>query len=115
MKNIFPEAIKALPKADIPLEGLTAYLSQGKKHQILFMSFDEDIILEEHVHDSQYGIVLEGQIELTIAGSKKMYRKGDRYYIPSGIKHSGKIYAGYSDITFFNESDRYKVINDETV
>ncbi|WP_105614771.1 cupin domain-containing protein [Vallitalea okinawensis] len=107
MATIFPEAILDLPKANIPLEGLTAYLSQGENHQILFMEFDEDVELVEHSHDSQYGIVLEGKIELTIDGVKNTYAKGDRYYIPKGVKHSGKIYAGYADITFFNEKDRY--------
>ena len=54
------------------------------------------------------GIVLEGKIELTIDRQSKIYKKGDRYYIPEGVKHSGKIYAGYVDITFFNQPDRYK-------
>jgi hypothetical protein len=40
-----------------------------------------------------------------------MKKKGDRYYIPSGVKHFGKIYAGYADITFFNQSDRYSEKN----
>ena len=55
----------------------------------------------------QIGFVLEGKIELTIDGQKKTYFKGDRYYIPEGVLHSGIIYAGYADITFFNEPDRY--------
>lgn len=108
MSTIFPESIMTLPEADIPLKGLTAYLSQSDNHQILFMNFDEDVELAEHTHDSQYGIVLEGKIELTIDGMKNIYQKGDRYYIPKGVKHSGKIYAGYADITFFNEENRYK-------
>ena len=29
-------------------------------------------------------------------------------FIPEDIKHSGKIHAGYADITFFNERDRYQ-------
>lgn len=29
MNQIFPEPIRNLPKADIPLDGLTAYLSQS--------------------------------------------------------------------------------------
>jgi hypothetical protein len=29
-------------------------------------------------------------------------------FITKGAKHSGKIYAGYADITFFNEKDRWK-------
>ncbi len=75
------------------------------------MEFNEDVELAEHTHESQYGIVLEGKIELTINGVKKTYQKGDRYYIPKGIKHSGKIYAGYADITFFNEKNRYNPKN----
>jgi quercetin dioxygenase-like cupin family protein len=108
MREIFPDPIKNLPKADIPLNGLTAYLSQSETHQILFMQFKEDIELPEHSHESQWGIVLDGRIDLTVDGVVKTYLKGDRYFIPSGVKHSAKIYTGYADITFFNEKDRYK-------
>ena len=108
MKEIFPDPIKNLPKADIPLKGLTAYLSQSETHQILFMQFEEDIELPEHSHESQWGIVLDGKIDLTVDGVVKTYSKGDRYFIPAGVKHSAKIHAGYADITFFNEKDRYK-------
>ena len=107
--NIFPEEIKNLPKADIPLEGITAYLSQAENHQIIFMKFDKDVILPEHSHESQFGIVLEGKIELTINNVTKIYSKGDRYFIPKNVKHYGKIFAGYADITFFNEKNRYQI------
>ena len=53
------------------------------------------------------GIVLEGKIELVIDGDKQCFTKGDRYYIPEGVEHSGKIYAGYADMTFFDEPNRY--------
>ena len=108
MEHVFPTPILKLPLADIPLPGLTAYLSQAENHQILFMQFEKDAELPEHSHEGQFGIVLEGEIELTIDGITKSYTKGDRYFIPSGTKHSAKIHAGYSDITFFDEKDRYK-------
>lgn len=108
MKSIFPEPILNLPEADIPLKGIKAFLSQGDNHQIIFMSFSEDVDLPEHAHESQWGIVLEGKIDLIIDGVKNTFQKGDRYFIPKGVKHSGKIYAGYADITFFNQKDRYK-------
>ncbi len=107
MKEIFPEAITNLPKADIPLDGITAYLSQSTTHQILFMQFEKDVELPEHSHGAQMGIVLEGTIELTIDGKNHQFSKGDRYYIPAGVTHSGKIHAGYADITFFDEKNRY--------
>ena len=39
MNQVFPGPIRNLPEADIPLDGLTAYLSQSDNHQILFMVF----------------------------------------------------------------------------
>ena len=109
MSDIFPEPIRNLPEADIPIEGIKAYLSQSDTHQIIFMEFEKDVDLSEHSHAAQIGIVLEGQIDLTIEGKKKTYTKGDRYFIPDGVLHSGKIYAGYADITFFDEPDRYSM------
>ncbi|MDF2803219.1 MAG: hypothetical protein K0S61_3122 [Anaerocolumna sp.] len=105
--NKFPSPITNLGEADLPFEGAKAFLSQGDNHQILFMEFDRDTDLPEHSHGSQWGVVLEGKIELMMDGVKKVYQKGDRYFIPSGVKHSGKIYAGYADITFFGEQARY--------
>lgn len=110
MSKIFPEPVITLPRADIPISGITAYLSQGADHQIIFMEFSEDVELQEHSHESQWGIVLEGKIELIINGVKNIYVKGDRYFIDKGVKHSGKIFAGYADMTFFNQKDRYQAL-----
>ncbi|MCL2033367.1 MAG: cupin domain-containing protein [Oscillospiraceae bacterium] len=107
MSNLFPEPITKLPEVDMPFANYEAYLSQGENHQIIFMQFYEDIDLPEHSHESQWGIVLEGKIELTIDGETNTYAKGDRYFIEKGVKHSGKIFAGYADMTFFNQKDRY--------
>ena len=108
MIEVFPEPIRNLPEADIPLDGIKAYLSQAENHQILFMEFSEDVELPEHSHEVQWGVVLEGKLDLIIDGAKRTYSKGERYFIPKDTKHSGRIYAGYVDITFFNEEHRYK-------
>ena len=107
MDNIFPDPIRNLPEADIPIGGIRAYLSQAEDHQLIFMQFENDVDLPEHSHAAQIGFVLDGRIDLTIDGIKRKYCKGDIYYIPEGVKHFGKIYAGYADITFFNEPNRY--------
>lgn len=112
MSDTFPKEVLKLPMADIPLAGVRAYLSQGDNHQILFMEFDSDIELPEHSHDAQWGVVLDGRIELTIEGEKRTYTKGEHYLIPSGAVHSARIWAGYADISFFNERERYKARTD---
>jgi quercetin dioxygenase-like cupin family protein len=108
MAELFPEPIRSLPEADIPLSGIKAYLSQSENHQIVFTEFTEDVELPEHSHENQWGVVLEGKIDLAIKGVERTYTKGDRVFIPKGVKHSAKIYAGYADIQFFNQRDRYK-------
>lgn len=109
MQDLFPDPIQKLPLADIPLPGITAHLSQSDGHQIVFMAFAEDVDLPEHAHESQWGVVLEGEIQLTIGERTATYRKGDRYFIPRGVKHSGRIHAGFAAMDFFDQPDRYRV------
>jgi quercetin dioxygenase-like cupin family protein len=84
---LFPDPILNLPEADIPLPGLKAYLSQAEDHQIIFMSFSQDVNLPEHSHAGQWGVVLQGQIDLTIAGHPQTFLRGDQYFIPAGVSH----------------------------
>lgn len=109
MSEIFPEPIRNLPEADIPLNGLKAYLSQADTHQILFMEFSEDAEVSEHSHGAQWGVVLDGEGEITINGKTSVIKRGDSYFIPKIIMHSAKAKAGYKDVTFFDQEDRYKV------
>ena len=108
MRDPFPDPIRKLPEAEVPLRGITARLSQSETHQILFMIFEEDIELPEHAHETQWGVVLEGEIDLTIGGRRATYRKGDRYLIPKGVKHSGRMHAGFAAMDFFDQPDRYR-------
>ena len=108
MRAVFPPPILRLPEADVPLNGVKAYLSQAVDHQVVFMKFSKKVDVPEHSHESQWGVVLEGRIDLTIGGVKRTYQKGDRYYIAKGVKHSATVFPEYSDITFFNQANRYK-------
>lgn len=114
MSETFPEPIiTGLPLADIPLPGCTAHLSQGQEHQILFMEFSEDTLLPEHSHGAQAGFVLRGRIDLVIGGEAMSFGPGESYHIPAGVPHSGKIHAGYADITFFAEKSRYSAATEK--
>jgi quercetin dioxygenase-like cupin family protein len=108
-ENFFPEIITKLPEADIPIEGVHSHLFQGQNQQFVFMSFEKDVEVPEHWHEGQWGVVLDGEGELTVDGKKHTFRKGDTYYIPKGVKHSARIKKGYKDLTLFDQKDRYKV------
>ena len=104
----FPEIIRKLPQADVPIKGATIYLSQGENHQITFMEFAEDVDVPEHSHAVQWETVVAGKVDLVVEGVERTYTKGESFYIPEGAKHSAHIYSGFASIAFFNQKDRYK-------
>ena len=106
MKSIFPKLIRDLPKANIHFDGINAYI-QGECEQIIFMEFEKNVEIPEHSHESQWEIVLEGKVRYREDGREYIYKKGDRFFVAKGKKHSATVYAGYSSIVFFNQPDRY--------
>ncbi len=111
MKSAFPETIRNLPRADIPFEGVTAYLSQGEGHQIVFMEFVRDIDVPAHTHAAQWGFALAGRVDLTIDGVERTYTAGDDYFIPGGVEHSARVHAGYAAMEFYNEPARWRAMD----
>ncbi len=101
MSHIFPEVIRNLPEADIPLEGVKAYISQADDHQVVFMEFQKDLDVPEHSHCAQWGMVVSGKIELSIGGTRRIYTKGERYFIPEGVPHSAGVEAGLCGCNLF--------------
>lgn len=103
----YPDIIKSLPQIDIPIKGVNAYKLQGSDNQLVFFEFTEEAVVPEHSHKAQWGIVVDGKIDITIGGLEITYIKGDTYFIPDGVKHSAKIYKGFCAIDFFDQPDRY--------
>jgi quercetin dioxygenase-like cupin family protein len=105
----FPAFIKELPSAPIPLNGLTNFVIQAPGHQVIFMAFEQETTVPEHAHEAQWGVVLDGVMELTIDGRTSLLRKGDTYFIPKDTIHSAKIHPGYKDLCIFDEPNRYSL------
>jgi len=108
MKSIFPQPILDLSEINVSFDGVKGYVVQGEKEQVVFIEFENDVIVPEHSHESQWEIVLEGKVDYFEDGIKHTYKKGDRFFVQKGKKHSAKVYAGYSCIMFFNQKDRYE-------
>lgn len=104
----YPKMILDLPEADIPFEGVRGWLHQGERQQIVFMSIEPIGEVSEHSHGEQFGVVLEGEMTLTIGGESKRYKKGDTYFIPDGVPHSAVFHSAVKVIDMFNEIARYR-------
>ncbi|MCW3981018.1 MAG: cupin domain-containing protein [Candidatus Bathyarchaeota archaeon] len=109
MKKDFPKIIKDLPEADIEFEGVRGWIAQGENHQIVFFEMERLGEVSEHSHESpQWGIVVEGKMELTINNTTQVYERSDEYLIPARAKHSARFKTRVRVIDFFSEKARYK-------
>jgi len=68
------------------------------------MEFEEEVEIPEHSHAAQWGVVLDGEIEITVEGEKHTFRKGDTYFVPAGVKHCAKVSKGYKDLSLYDEN-----------
>jgi quercetin dioxygenase-like cupin family protein len=107
--DIYPDIIKNLPKAEISFKGIKGWLSQGKDHQIVFFDIEPIGEVTEHSHGAQWGIVVDGEMDLTIGGETKTYKKGDSYFIPDNVPHSAVFKKRTLALDFFADKDRYKI------
>ena len=104
----YPKMINDLPEADIPFDGVKGWLMQGENQQIVFMDIAPIGEVTEHSHSAQFGMVLEGEMSLTIGGDTKRYTKGDTYFIPNGVPHSAVFHSQVKVMDMFDEKERYK-------
>lgn len=104
----FSDFIHQLPLADIAFEGVEARLLAGPHGQAVFFCLPAGAQVPPHSHGAQWGIVVKGELELTIGGETRTYRAGDSYHIGDGVEHAGKIDAECWVIDVFADPDRYK-------
>lgn len=104
----FPEIVRSLPEADAPFQGIDVRLLRGPTASLIFVEAVVDAEVPSHTHAAQWGIVVDGEMLLTIGGRARTYRRGDEYLIPSGTPHAAKLRAGTRVIDFFDDPDRYR-------
>lgn len=104
----FPEIVHKLPEADTVFPGVTLWILQGSTASATFFEAREDSQVPEHTHGAQWGIVVAGELRLTIGGATRTLRRGDEYFVPAGVPHSASFKAGVRVIDFFDDPNRYR-------
>ena len=104
----FPELFRRLPEADVPFHGVDVRLLRGPTGSAIFLEAKEDMTVPEHRHGAQWGIVVEGELNLTIGPETRVRRKGDEYHIPAGVPHAAVLKKGTRVIDVFDDPDRYR-------
>ena len=74
--------------------GIWSKLELGSNLTMAFMEIapNNDGAAHDHTFD-QCGIVVEGEIEMSVGEERKLLRPMETYFIPAGIKHNWKTTA----------------------
>jgi len=110
--TVYPDMIRGLPEIDIPVEGIRGWLLQSDDKQVVFFDIQPVGEIPPHSHCAQWGIMLAGEMSLTIGDDTGLYHKGDQYFIPEGVTHSATFKSRVNVIDIFDAPDRYKVKKD---
>lgn len=104
----YPDMIRNLPEIDVPLKGVRGWLLQSTDKQVAFFDIEPVGEVPAHSHGAQWGIVVDGEMELTIGDNTNVYKNGDWYYIPEGVVHSANFPTRVCVIDVFDEPGRWK-------
>jgi quercetin dioxygenase-like cupin family protein len=113
-KILYPPMIEKLPEIDMPVPGVQGRLFQGKAMQAVFFNVEAAGAIPPHAHQAQWGVVLEGEMELTVDGVTRRCSRGDSYYIPAGAVHAVRILSPMKALDVFDEPSRYAVKKETT-
>jgi quercetin dioxygenase-like cupin family protein len=74
--------------------GIRSKLESGKNLTMAFMEIspNKEGVAHDHPFD-QCGIVIEGEIEMSVGEERKLLRFMETYFIPAGINHNWKTIA----------------------
>ncbi len=75
--------------------GVRIRTPHGERIMISLVEIDAGAVVPPHAHPhEQAGIVLEGEMELTIGEERRILKKGEAYIIPGGTEHSARSAGG---------------------
>src|SRR5690242_16656355 len=78
-------------KARELVPGIVAQLFWGERMMLAVVEIEPGALLPDHNHPhEQAGMILEGELELTIGGETRLLTTGQAYFIPGGTAHSAR-------------------------
>ncbi|MGI0132575.1 MAG: cupin domain-containing protein [Thermoplasmata archaeon] len=100
----FPPSVHQLPKTQ--LAGIDVYIHEDGRTQVLFLELPAgrpEVVVPTHTHDVEWGVVVEGEIAMTIDGHEERHGPGATHLIPARVPHSFRFLPGTASVHYFVE------------
>ena len=97
----FPDFVRALPEATLDFDGLRGWCLRDDPALVMFMAASQDVDVPTHHHGAQWGVVIAGEMQLTVGDITRTYHAGETHFIPAGADHAARIRAGWRGVYVF--------------
>ena len=87
---------------------MTGWVLPGGGRQVVFLDSEPVGRIPGNSRGARFGVVLDGEMTLPVAGVPHRYRRGDTYFIPAGVPHSAVFHTRFRAIDVFDEPARYR-------
>jgi quercetin dioxygenase-like cupin family protein len=108
--GLLPEEVLALPKVEVPIDGVTGFCMRDEEKQVVFFVFEEGVSFPDHSHCAQYGTIIAGEMVLEVEGRTNLYQSGDHYHVPEGVLHRTVFTRRTALVDMSDDPARYKLL-----
>lgn len=104
MAGKYPEKIRSLALYDGRFD---AYKLPAEGADVLFASYPAGTQIPPHTHDTDnHGVILRGELILTMNGEQQRFGVGDWYCVPAHAEHAAEFAVETDEIEFWFARER---------
>ncbi|GAA0358423.1 hypothetical protein GCM10009092_23290 [Bowmanella denitrificans] len=102
MAGKYPDKIRQLELYDGRFD---AYRLRAQGAEVLFASYQAGTQIPPHQHETDnYGVIIRGELILTMQGETRRFAVGDWYHVPANTEHAASFAVETDEIEFwFND------------
>jgi len=99
MAGKYPNRIRQLEIYDGRFD---AYRLKASGADVLFASYEAGTQIAAHRHDTDnYGVIIRGELRLTMEGKTTRFGVGDWYHVPAHAEHAAQFDVDTDEIEFW--------------
>jgi quercetin dioxygenase-like cupin family protein len=97
--DFLPPRIRALPDFDGPFD---AFRLAADGADVLFATYPAGTTIDPHDHETDnVGVIIRGELILTMDGEDSRFGPGDWYHVPPGRTHAAQFDQDTAEIEFW--------------
>ena len=101
--DFLPPRIRDLPDFDGPFD---AFRLAADGAEVLFATYPAGTAIDPHDHPTDnVGVIIRGELILTMGGEESRYGPGDWYHVPPGTSHAARFDQDTAEIELWFSAD----------